>query len=196
MKNLLKIAVFFFAIGVSLGVYAVDAPYSIKIKGGNQKSIEFFIAADQEIHLSIISPENDIIYEQKIKETKAAKKIYNLSSFPEGNFTLKLATENKLVFYSVHIAGDSAQLSAPTITELTKPELWKQEKMITLKVVNDEKTKVEVALVNEYGESLFEKTYSAAAISQKFDISRTDAQELTFVVRYNGVEHLKTFKLY
>ncbi len=195
MKNFLKISLIAAILFTSFGAVAKDDNFSLKVKSGNEKAIEFFINEAQDINLSIITAEDEIVYEQKIQSAGAAKKIYNLESFPNGNYTLKLETALKLTTYSIAIENGKAKLSNPIVTELFKPVLTKEKDMITLNFKNQVKGAVNVFIVNEFNDQLFSKAYTVADLSQKFDVSKTDAKELTFIVTYKGSEHIETFKL-
>lgn len=195
MKNFLKISLLAAILLTSFGAFAKDDNFSLKVKSGNEKAIEFFINEAQDINLSIINSEDELVYEQKIQSVGAAKKIYNLDSFPNGNYTLKLETALTLTTYTIAIEDGKAVLSSPSVTDLFKPVITKEKDMIILNVKNHVKGAVNVSIVNEFNDQLFSKGYTMAALSQKFDVSKTDAKELTFIVTYNGAEHIETFKL-
>ncbi len=195
MKNFLKISLLAATLFTSFGAFAEDDNFSLNVKSGNEKSIEFTINEAQHVNLSIITAEDEVVYEQEINSLGAAKKIYNLESFPNGNYTLKLETSLKLTTYTIAIENGRAVLSSPSVVELFKPVLVKEKEMITLNVKNQAKGAVNIIIVNEYNDQLFSKAYTMADLTQKFDVSKTDAKELTFIVTYKGEEHIETFKL-
>ena len=195
MKHILKVSLLTAILFTSFGAFANDDKFSLKVKGANEKSIEFSINEAYDINLSIVTAEDEVVYEQKIHSAGAAKKVYNLESFPNGSYTLKLETPLKLTTYIISILDGKAELSNPTVTELFKPVLVKEKETITLNFKNQVKGAVNVVIVNEYNDQLFSKAYTLADISQKFDVSKTDAKELTFIVSYKGEEHIETFKL-
>ncbi|MEJ5994424.1 hypothetical protein WG904_08345 [Pedobacter sp. Du54] len=196
MKTFLKISLLTAILFTSFGAFANDDKFSVKVKAGDEKSIEFLINEGHDINLSILTAEDEVVYEQKIHATGAAKKVYNLESFPNGNYTLKLETPSKLTTYTIAIIDGKAILSTPLVTELFKPVLVKEKDMIILNVKNQDKDAVNVVIVNEYNDQLFSKAYTSATLTQKFDVSRTDAKELTFMVSYKGEEHIETFKIH
>lgn len=195
MKNFLKISLLTAILFTSFGVLANDDKFSLKVKSGSEKSIEFFINEANDINLSIVTAEDEVVYEQKIHSLGAAKKIYNLDSFPNGSYTLKLETPLTLTTYIISIEDGKALLSNPTVNELFKPVLVKEKQMITLNFKTQVKGAVNVVVVNEYNDQLFSKSYTSADLTQKFDVSKTDAKEITFIVSYKGEEHIETFKL-
>ena len=195
MKHILKASLLTAILFTSFGAFANDDKFSLKVKGANEKSIEFSINEAYDINLSIVTAEDEVVYEQKIHSAGAAKKVYNLESFPNGNYTLKLETPLKLTTYTIAIVDGKAELSDPTVTELFKPVLVKEKETITLNFKNQVKGAVNVVIVNEYNDQLFSKSYTLADLTQKFDVSKTDAKELTFIVTYKGEEHIETFKL-
>lgn len=196
MKNFLKISFLAAIVFTSFGAFAEDDNFSLKVKSGNEKSIEFIINEAQDINLSILTAADEVVYEQKIHSSEAAKKVYNLDAFPNGNYILKLETPLKLTIYTIVIENGKAVLSEPSVTELFKPVLVKEKGMITLSLKNQVKGEVEVFILNEYNDQLFNKAYTVADLSQKFDVNKIDAKELTFVVKYKGEEHIETFQLH
>ena len=195
MKNFLKIGLLVAILFTSFGVFAKDEVFSLKVNTGSEKSIVFFVHDAHDINLSILTADEEVVYEQKIHSVGAAKKVYNLAAFPNGNYTLKLETPLKLTTYEIVIEGGKALLSVPTVKELFKPSLVKEKEMITLNLKNQLKGAVEVVILNEYNDQLFSKAYAKANLTQKFDVSKTDAKELTFLVRYRNEEHIETFRM-
>jgi len=195
MKNLLKISLLSAIMFTSFGALAKDDNFSLKVNNANEKSIVFFINEANDINLSILTSDNEVVYEQQIHASGAAKKVYNLDAFPDGNYTLQLETTLKRTTYSIAIEAGKALISAPTVKEFFKPVLVKEKEVITLNLRTQVKGAIEVVIVNEYNDQLFSKSYTKAELIQKFDVSKTDAKELTFLVRYKGEEHIETFKI-
>jgi len=196
MKNFLKISLLTAILFTSFGAFAKDDNFSLKVKSENEKSIVFYINEAQDINLSIVTSKDEMVYEQRIRSLGAAKTIYNLAALPNGNYTLKLESPLTITTYTIAIEDDKALLSAPSVKEVFKPVLVKDKQMITLNFKNEIKGAVDVIIVNEQNDELFSKAYTVANLAQKFDVSRADTQELTFVVKYNGEVYTETFKLH
>lgn len=195
MKNFLKISLLATLLIGSFSVFAKDDNFSIKVNSGNEKSIVFFVDEAHDINLSILTSDEEVVYEQKIHSTGAAKKVYNLESFPNGNYTLKLETPLTLTTYQILIEGGKAVISTPVVKELFKPTLVKDKGVITLNLKTQVQGAVEVVILNEYNDQLFSKSYTKGELKQKFDVSKTDAKEVTFLVKYKGEEYIETFKI-
>ncbi len=195
MKNFLKISLLTAILFTSTGVFAKDDNFLLKVNSGNEKSLVFFVNEAHDINLSILTSEDEIVYEQRIHSLVAAKKVYNIEALPNGSYTLKLETPLKLTTYKIVIDYGKAVISTPTVKEFFRPTLVKEKETITLNLKNQVKGEVEVVVLNEYNDQLFSKAYTKANLTQRFDISKTDAKELTFLVKYNGEEHVETFRM-
>ncbi|MGF1926337.1 MAG: hypothetical protein ACQUHE_19350, partial [Bacteroidia bacterium] len=132
MKNFLKISLLYAILFASFGVSAKDDNFSLSVNSGNEKSIVFFVNEAHDINLSILTEEEEVVYEQKIHSLGASKKVYNLEAFPNGNYTLRLETPLKLTTYQITIANGKALIANPVVKELFKPTLVKENGMITL----------------------------------------------------------------
>ncbi len=195
MKFFLKISLFATILFTSFNALAKDDDFSLKINSGKGKSIVFFVNEAHDIDISILTADDDVVYEQKIHSLGAAKKVYNLEALPNGNYMLKLETQLKLTTYKIVIEDGKALLSTPTVKELFKPTLVKEKEMITLNLKNQVKGALEVVILNEYNDQLFSKAYTKGDLIHKFDVSKTDAKELTFLVRYKNEEYNETFRI-
>ncbi len=55
---------------------------------------------------------------------------------------------------------------------------------------------VEVKILNEYNEELYTKVFAAKTkLVKKFNVDKTDAKELTFIVKSKNQEFVKTIQL-
>lgn len=192
MKNFLKISLLTAILFTSYGAFAKDDSFSLKVIAGNEKSIVFFINDAQDINLSILTSEDEVVYEQKIRSLGASKKTYNLDAFPNGSYTLKLETPIKLTTYYITIEEGKALISTPIVKEFFKPVLVKEKEIITLNLGNQVKGAVEVVILNEYNEQLYSQAFAKVNSAQKFNVSKIDSKELTFVVKYKGEEYIET----
>ncbi|MES2447928.1 MAG: hypothetical protein V4546_12155 [Bacteroidota bacterium] len=196
MKNLLKNSLILALVLISSIAFADDANISIKVKAENEKSIIFSLDQAEKINLSIYSLNDGIIYEQNIKTDKATTKTYNLEAFPDGNYIIKLENEEKLIEYQVNIFKGKTLISEPIVTEFFKPILVKDEDFITIDMKYVPHGEVEVKVFNEYNDEMYAKSFASKVNAvKKFNISKTDAKQLTFLIRSKNHEFIETVVL-
>lgn len=196
MKNFLKIGLLAGILLTSSVAFADEDNLSLKADAKTEKSLVFFISEAQDINITIYGANDELLYDQKIRASKPSTKIYNLEEFPDGNYTVKLENETKLIEYKVTIENGKTVVSAPATIELFKPVLVKDKETITLNMENTPNGEVEVKILNEYNEELYAKVFAAKSkLVKKFNIDKTDAKELTFVVKSKNQEFVKTIQL-
>ncbi|PWS26500.1 hypothetical protein DHW03_17125 [Pedobacter yonginense] len=163
MKNFLKIgliAIIFFS---ASGASANDDVFTLKVKNEKEKNIRFFINEANDITLSLYGSGEEKLFEEKIHTDAPSTKTYNLEEFPDGNYTLKVETGSKLAEYDVVIGNGLALVSAPTVTEVLKPVITKNDKVITLNVESKDKNPIKVQVFNEFNEELYSETFTDRA---------------------------------
>lgn len=196
MKNLLKNSLILALVLISSIAFADDANISVKVKSENEKSIIFTLDQAEKINLSIYSLNDGIIYEQNIKTDKATTKTYNLDAFPDGNYIIKLENEEKLFEYEVNIFKGKTLISEPIVTEFFKPILIKDADFITIDMEYVPHGAIEVKVFNEYNEEMYAKSFASKLNAiKKFNVSKTDAKQLTFLIKSNNREFIETVTL-
>ncbi|RZK42445.1 MAG: hypothetical protein EOO90_07480 [Pedobacter sp.] len=191
MKSLLKFSFLVAIVLTSFTAFAKDDNFSLKVNSSNKKSIVFFINDSQHVDLTIYTSSNEVVYEQKIHAVGASKKVYNLDEFPNGNYLVELRTPLKVTTYDMSIEDGKTLVSKPMVKELFKPAIVKEKQTVTLSFNNQVKGAVEVIVFNEYNDQLYRKSYTQASLIQRFDLSKTNAKELIFVVKYRGDEYIE-----
>lgn len=194
MKNLIKISLVIAAILLmATGAFAND--FLLKTGTGNQKTISILINEVQDVNLSLYGLNEEVIYEQKIQTKQATTKTYNLDALPDGSYTLKLVVGSKITTYKIAIQENKAAISEPVIAEVIKPVLTKDKAIITLDLGNTYKGEVEVQVFNEYNEELYSQKFEdQSKLIKKFDTSKTYSKQLTFIVKSNHQEFIKTIE--
>lgn len=196
MKNFLKIGLLAGILLTSSVAFADEDNFSLKANAKTEKSIVFLISEAQDINISIYGDNYELIYDQKIHALKPSTKVYNLEDFPDGNYIVELENEMKLIKYNVTIENGKTLVSEPVTTELFKPVFSKENKTITLNMENTPSGEVEVKILNEYNDELYAKVFTAKSkLVKKFNVDKTDAKELTFIVKSKNQEFVKTIQL-
>ncbi len=193
MKNVLKISLLALLLFISAGVYAYDETFSLKVKSNTQKSIVFYVKEAQDVEFSIYGSDNEILYKQEIRSAQPATKTYDLEAFPDGNYVLKLETGLGITEYKMQIEYGKASIEKPLITQKLKPILTKQNAIVTLDMLIFDKEPIEIKIVNEHNDQLYSNVFTEKnKLCKKFNIGKTDARELTFIVKTKGQEFVET----
>lgn len=193
MKNLLKNSLILALMLISSIAFADDANITVKVKSENEKALIFSLDEAQKINLSIYSLNDGIIYEQNIKTDKATTKTYNLEAFPDGNYIIKLENEEKLIEYEVNIFKGKTLISEPIVTEFFKPVLIRDADFVTIDMKYVPHGPVEVKVFNEYNDEMYAKSFASKVNAvKKFNISKTDAKQLTFLIKSKNKEFIET----
>ncbi len=193
MKNLLKLSLLAVLTFISVGVYAYDDAFSLKVKANNQKSIMFFIKEAQDVDFSIYGSDNEILYKQKIHAVQPLARTYNLDAFPDGSYLLKLETDLKITEYNIQIENGKTMISEPKIKEKSRLTLVKEKAIVKLDIENVSGGPVELKIINEYNDEMYSKVYTdKSKLNKKFNIGQTDAKQLTFILRFDDQEFVQT----
>jgi len=196
MKNLLKISLIAATMFTASATYANDGVYTLNVKSDDAKTIRFSIDEASDVTLSIRELNNQLLFEEAIHSSGAASKSYDLSALPNGEYLLNVESDAKLTTYTIVIANNKAVVSAPKITELLRPVFTQDKSLLTLTLDNLDKGPIEVQILNEYNDELYNETFTdKSKVVKKFNTAKTYGKELTFVVRSKTQEVLKTIAI-
>lgn len=196
MKNLLKISLIAVSLFFSASLYAAEGSFALKVKGVDEKMVAFYIDEAQIVDVSIYGTENEVIYEKRIKAKGGSTKTYDLSSFPDGSYTFKITTESRSTEYKLLIVEGKTIVSNPLITEKFKPVLTKDDETITLNLENASKGPIEVRILNEYNDELYNEVFEGEeAFIKRFNVARVGLGELTFLIKSENQEFTKVVQM-
>ena len=196
MKNAFKIALI---AGISLSTFvaeANDGDFSLKSKSETEKTISFQINEANDFTISLFAEDNELLFEQKLHPTTNSTKTYDLNELPDGNYMMTVESGSTLEQYKIAIADGKAIFSAPKVTELHKPVITKSDDdMITLSFEQAKGDDVEVRVLNESNDELYAETFkNKTKLSKKFNVSRADGKDLTFVIKAGDQTFIKTIE--
>jgi len=117
MKNLLKTTLLLALLAISSASYSDNIKISLKPYSYKQKSLVFSTNEAEKVDLSIYNVYDGVLYKESIKSEKPVTKVYNLDSFPEGHYIVKLVRKDKTIEYEVKITRDKALVSAPYVSK-------------------------------------------------------------------------------
>jgi len=193
MKNFLKISLIVAVFLTALGASASEKDFSLKVKSEKGKTVSFSINEAKNINLSIYGKNNETLFDEQINSNGFFKRTYDLNAFPEGNYILEVETDAKLAQYQIRISGKTAVISEKAITEIFKPVLTKGDGFIALNISKLDKSPIEVQVFDENNIELFSETFTDETnFSKRFDTKRTNADRLTFIVRYKDQNFYET----
>jgi hypothetical protein len=196
MKNLFKISLIATVLFSNAGAYANNDDLSLKVKNEKEKIIRLSINQTQDMEVTFYDVDNDILYQKKGQVLAGSSKIYNLTAFPDGDYVMKLEAGSKLIEYQINIKNDIASVSMPSIKEVFKPILTKKNGLVTLNLDNKSQNPVELIIFDEFNNELYTKVYKdSAKLSQKFNVGKTSAKKLTFILRSEDQDFNKTIDI-
>jgi len=197
MKKFLKIGLIAALFFTATGVHANDDNFTLKVKGEKEKFIRFSVDKAEDVNLSLIGADEEILFEENIHASAASSKIYDLNALPDGNYVLKVESDLKLAKYTVTIKDGEAIVSEPKVSNVFKPVYTQNDQVITLSLDNLDKNPIEVKVYNEYNDEVYNEVFKdKAQLTKKFNISKTDSKELTFVVKFKDESFVKTIQTY
>jgi len=197
MKKFLQIGLIAVLFLTANGVYAKDGDFTLKVKDDKEKSIRFSFEGNENVNLSIIGNNNEVLFQENIQAKTATSKLYDLNALPDGKYTVRIESDTKLANYKVGIYNGKATVSEPVFSDLFHPLIKKEGDFIVLKVENEEGNPIEVQVMNEYNDNVYTEVFKNKSVLQrKFNISKTDSESLTFVINVKGKQFSKTIELY
>lgn len=186
MKNLLKIGVVAAAMALGFSANADEVGKEVLSVGLNSekgKQVDVVVSAKR-AHFYMTNQDGEVIYEENLEQQGRAKRTFDLANLPSGNYKLVVETGLLLKRYNVSISEGAVKLSRPAVANLLKTNISKDGKMVTLNLNSLEKTPVEIEVVNEYSQQVyFEKLTDVTSLTKKFDITKGDGREFTFIVK-------------
>ena len=197
MKKFLKIGLIAALFFTATGVHANDDDFTLKVKGEKEKFIRFSADKVENVNLSLVGADDEVLFEETIHASATTSKVYDLNALPDGKYVLKVESELKLAKYSVVIENGEAVVSEPKISNVFKPVYTKTDDVVTLSLNNLDKSPIEVKVYNEYNDEVYTEEFKdKAQLTKKFNISKTDSRSLTFVVKFKDESFVKTIETY
>lgn len=196
MKKFLNTSLIAALMLISSVAFANDG-FMVKVASEKEKTIRFFINETKDLNLTITGKDNEVLFEEKMHSAGSSTKTYNLNALPTGEYTMKVESDLEISKYSIIITGDKALLSNPVITTIYKPLITKNNNIVTLDLDHADKLPVAIQIFNENNDELYSEVFNnKSKLVKKYNIARTNAKSLTFVVNVNDQKFVKTVSTY
>lgn len=186
MKTFLKITLVWAVVFTAMGVQATNGDLNLQVKKEQGKSIRFTLNVEQ-INLSIIDDYGSILFTEKVTASKTLNRTYNLNEFPAGIYYLEAETTHKVARYKITVSEKQAFLFDKALKETIKPVLKTQKECVILQIENPEKTPIEVSILDSKENEVYSATFEGVStFNKKFDFSKLNGEQYTFVTSYNN----------
>jgi len=196
MKKFLKIGIAAALLLSTASAFANDGDLKLKVKGEKEKFIRFSIDKANDVNLSLVASDNEVVFQEQIHADAATSRVYDLNALPDGNYFLKLESDSTLTEYKVAIKDGETVVSDPSVKETFKPVLKRVGNEIVLEVENENQDPIEVQIYNEYNDGMYTDVFkNKSKFTKKFNVSQTDAESLTFIVKVAKQRYVKTISL-
>ena len=184
MKNLFKITLIVSLLLTSVFAQAAEVNFLLKVKAGREKSVVFVNEKTQRLSLTVSGANEGILYQNSMDVYAGASTTYDLTAFPNGEYSFKLETATDLTTYNVVIANGKVQLGEPVVKTFFKPTLLSKDGLVTLSLDDKNYGDLALEIYNSNNEKLYEDVFEGKAkLKKTFSIDKANGRELTFIVK-------------
>lgn len=194
MKKILKFSLVLAAVVLTAAqAHAENADFSLDLIKEEGKTVSFNLKETKKIDLSIYDTNDGLIYQEKVTSEENISRTYDLTALPDGIYFLKAESDLKISKYKIEVVGNKAKLSADAISEVYKPVLVNKNGMVTVNILNLEKTPVSVAIYNSEDNEVYNETLTTDLyVGKIFDLTSAPSSKYTFEITYNGKTYIET----
>ena len=194
MKKILKFSLVLATVVLTAAqAHAGNADFSLDLIKEEGKTVSFNLKETKKIDLSIYDTNDGLIYQEKVTSEDNISRTYDLSALPDGIYFLKAESDLKISKYKIEVVGNKAKLSADAISEVYKPVLVNKNGVVTVNILNLEKTPVTVAIYNSEENEVYNETLTADLyVGKIFDLTSAPSSKYTFEITYNGKTYIET----
>jgi flagellar hook assembly protein FlgD len=132
---------------------------------------------EDKVTIQWIDENNETVYKEDIKSTDAFVKQYNLSTLPDGKYTIQLTTDNYKYAEEV-ILGD--------MSDLRFTLRGSDEKNVIMTGYNPESKDVHMYVLDDKNERIYYEAYDSDVIQKKYNFKDIKSREVTVVLMHRG----------
>ncbi|MBP6181364.1 hypothetical protein [Flavobacterium sp.] len=194
MKKIVKFSLMLAVAALtSVEAHAGNADFSLDLKKEEGKTVSFTLRETKKIDLSIYDTSDNLIYQENVTSDDNINRTYDLTAFPDGVYYLQAESDLKISKYKIEVVGKVAKLSADAISEVYKPILANKNGIVTLNLLNLDKTPVSVKIYSSNDTELYNETLPAELnVGKIFDISNIQGSKCMFMITYNDTTFVET----
>ena len=193
MKKILKLSLVLAVVLTAMNVRAGEIDFSLNVKKGQGKTVTFVLNDINKIDLSIYDATEKLIHTEKITSNGNINRTYDLDALPEGTYFLDAESEMKIARYEISVVGKTATLKSNAVSEVFKPVFLNNNGMVSISVLNLDKSPVSINIYTEDGTEAYSTTVLGEQnIVKFFDIKNFPNTKYTFVMTYDNKIFEKT----
>ncbi|NRS90511.1 hypothetical protein HNQ02_003455 [Flavobacterium sp. 7E] len=187
MKKILKFSLVLVALLAALNVSALENEFSLDVKKGQGKTVNFALYEANKVVLSIYDLDHKLIHKENVISTGSINRTYDLKALPEGTYFLFAESDAKIAKYEISVVGETAVLAAKPVTEVYKPVLINKEGVVCFSISNASKAPVSVEIYNESEDLVYSSSFvDKQNIQQYYDIKSLPFENYTFIMSYDN----------
>ncbi|NMH28204.1 hypothetical protein [Flavobacterium silvaticum] len=186
MKKMMKFGLVMAALlAMAVTTFANTTDFSVRVNDNIGKTIRFSVVDAPTVHLSLVSDQDEILFEENAFGTGAISRQYDLKSFPAGTYFLKAESASKISVYKVDVTADDAIITKTPATEVVKPVVAVKDAKVSISIINSAVTPISITLLDASNVELFtETTPEKLSHIKMFDFSNVPYGEYTFITKY------------
>lgn len=192
MKNVMKFGLALVALFSAVAMRANDVNFSVSVKSG--KVISFAINEVKNVHVSIYNNDGGELFDEVLKSKDGKiSRTYDLNALPAGTYFLETETATKVSRHEITITGTTATVADTTVAEIYKPVVITKDGIVTVSILNNEKTPVEIKMYDDSNNEVYSETVKGEqTFAKRFNIKSTTAKNFTLVTKYNNKMFVET----
>ncbi|RZJ68783.1 MAG: hypothetical protein EOO50_00980 [Flavobacterium sp.] len=193
MKNFMKFGlVMAMLFAMAFSTFANTTDFSLRVMGTNGKTVSFSLVEAKDITLSLYAANNELLFSEKVDSNGQINRKYDLNAFPNGTYTLEAESAAKVSTYEITVSNNEAKISEAK-AEVKKPMVVNKNGRVSLSIINQRNTPIEITLFDENGVELYtERTDAKISLVKMFDFNQVSTGEFTFVTRYANKQFTDT----
>ena len=185
MKNFMKFGlVMAMLFAMAFSTFANTTDFSMRAMGTVGKTVSFSLFEAKDIKISLYTANDELLFSEKVDSNGNINRKYDLNAFPNGTYTLEAESAAKITSYDIIVLNNEAKISEAK-AEVKKPMLVNKNGRVSLSIINQHNTPIEIVLLDENGTELYSETTGAkVSLVKMFNFNSISAGDFTFVTRY------------
>ncbi|MBG6110822.1 hypothetical protein H4V97_002154 [Flavobacterium sp. CG_23.5] len=187
MKKILKVSLILAGVLAAMNVSAGEIDFSLNVKKEQGKTVTFVLNDINKIDLSIYDANEKLIHTEKVTSNGTINRTYDLNALPEGTYFLDAESEMKIARYEISVVGKTATLTSKAISEVYKPVFLNKNGLVSISVLNLDKSPVSIKIYTEDGTEVYATTVlQEQNVAKFFDIKNFPNDKYAFIMTYDN----------